>query len=445
MAELILPPSLQLDTRSRALLSLAERLGKLDLTPLLVYRLDSLVDAGLVFMAWQFDMLDPNWQLQPGIPSGSQSTVFRALLKQAIPLHKILGTPASIIAAIKSIGFDATLLEGQNSWGGTSWPSNEGWAVFRVLVTLPPGTPVTAEIIARIKSAANFFKPARCWLDSVVFNLGELGPDFPPLPVDSFSYQGEGVVVEMAPLPTEALSINLGEYQECYPTIAAVHSARYNHGGGIRYGQVPDGGEIILADGPLVITHADGYPSRVGAWVTDGDGIAKCVLPPSAGGFWGPPTPVAPSFSYGGTATPGVGVYSVTVSATLPSGYVVALAPNWNTSVWVTGKSTSGFTINFDVPAPSGAQIDWYLPTEDPAVTFEAIGTDSVSTGAYSHAVAFGGLGPAPSGSYKVTLTPSWNTTYWFEPGSKSTTGFTVNFNVPAPAGATLDWSAVIP
>ena len=34
---------------------------------------------------------------------------------------------------------NAIVQEGQNSWGGTTWPSNEGWAVFRVLINLATG------------------------------------------------------------------------------------------------------------------------------------------------------------------------------------------------------------------------------------------------------------------------------------------------------------------
>src|SRR5579859_128393 len=67
MPQLTIQPSIN-DARSNALLVLIERLGSLDLTPLLVYRLDSAPDDALMLLAWQFDILAPEWQL--GAPTG---------------------------------------------------------------------------------------------------------------------------------------------------------------------------------------------------------------------------------------------------------------------------------------------------------------------------------------------------------------------------------------
>ena len=61
MAELQIPPSIN-DSRSQALMVLIERLGAFDLTPLLVYRIDSVPAGALPFLAWQFDILSPLWQ-----------------------------------------------------------------------------------------------------------------------------------------------------------------------------------------------------------------------------------------------------------------------------------------------------------------------------------------------------------------------------------------------
>jgi len=49
--------------RSRALLDLIERMDAIDLTSILVYRLDSVPDSALLFLAWQFDLVAPQWQL----------------------------------------------------------------------------------------------------------------------------------------------------------------------------------------------------------------------------------------------------------------------------------------------------------------------------------------------------------------------------------------------
>ena len=436
MANLQAPPSIN-DARTQALLKLIGRLDGLDLTPILTNRIDSVLDAALIFLTWQWDMLSPEWQLISG------GVDIRSLLKAAIPLHSVLGTPAALKQALAALGWtNVTILEGQSSWGGTSWPSNEGWAVFRVLIQLPPGTPVTNAVIQQIKSAANFFKPERCWLDAVVFSLGELGPDFPPLPIDAFSYQGTGIVSEMAPVPTESIGLDLGEYRECYPSIAARHDTHYNRGGGITYGAVPDGGEIILADGPLVITAATGYPSRIGAWVESADGIARCVLPPSRGGIWGPGHDIPPANLLGGELSIPSLAETYAVSQLVPV-TVIALSTNWNTTIWTDAESGSGFTIAFGTPAPAGALVDWWLPLGETTLTYQQGATAAISSGAESATISL----PvnAPNASYLLTLKPNWNTTVWWEPGSKTTSQFVVNFGTPAPAGASLDWSAVIP
>jgi len=59
MADLILQPSLAQDLRSKAHLALVDRLGNLDLSSLLVYRIASLIDSAVLAMAWQWDVLNP--------------------------------------------------------------------------------------------------------------------------------------------------------------------------------------------------------------------------------------------------------------------------------------------------------------------------------------------------------------------------------------------------
>lgn len=119
------------DTRTRAHLAIGDRLRTLDLTPLLVYRIDSVVDSALAPLAWQFDVANVLFQLLA--PGDSP----RALLKAAIPLHATLGTPAAIKTALESLGWpNVTIQEGQASWGGTSYPISQGWAVSRLLVPM---------------------------------------------------------------------------------------------------------------------------------------------------------------------------------------------------------------------------------------------------------------------------------------------------------------------
>lgn len=208
MAQLTIQPSIN-DLRSQSLLTLIERLDALDLSEILVYRLDSAPDSALLLLAWQFDMLAPQWQLganlaesidaltnidaltdidtlssSGGVSGPSDYDSWRALLKAAIPLHRTRGTPLSIKAALAALGWNSvTLYEGQSSWGGNVYPESQGWAVFRVQINLTAGQIVSANDPARIGGAVNFFKPMRALMDSLWFQAAPAG-DAAPAPVD---------------------------------------------------------------------------------------------------------------------------------------------------------------------------------------------------------------------------------------------------------------------
>lgn len=208
MAQLQVQPSIN-DLRSQSLLTLIERLDALDLTEILIYRIDSLPDSALILLAWQFDMLAPQWQLGAqlsesidnltsidsltdidtltstgGIAGPSDFDSWRILLKAAIPLHRSRGTPYAIKTALASLGWSSvTLQEGQASWGGTTYPPNQGWALFRVFIDLAAGQAVTTDQVARVIAAVNFFKPVRSLLDSVWFVAAPI-IDAAPAPVD---------------------------------------------------------------------------------------------------------------------------------------------------------------------------------------------------------------------------------------------------------------------
>ena len=58
---------------------------------------------------------------------------------------------------------------------------------------------------------------------------------------------------------------------------------------------------------------------------------------------------------------------STSLSIVLPvaqpnANYAVLVCPNWNTTVWITGKTSTGFTINFGTPAPTGGgYVDFFV------------------------------------------------------------------------------------
>jgi len=256
MAELSLQPSIN-DVRGRALLDLIERLGALDLVPILVYRLDSVPESALTLLAWQFDMLDPEWQLtvQAGESIDTLTTVdglsnidtlssagslagpsdfdsLRALLKSAIPLHRTRGTPYAIKAALKSLGWAAaSFQEGQASWGGTAWPANEGWAVFRAYIQLAGGQAVGSGEAARAAAAINFFKPVRAWLDSLWFTAAAVA-DLAQRPVDIL--MTVFAQADQAPTPWDSIS-GMGWPIADSKTLAPYYDGHFRHAG-ITYG-----------------------------------------------------------------------------------------------------------------------------------------------------------------------------------------------------------------
>lgn len=281
MPELSAAPSIN-DTRTQALLGLISRLAALDLSTILVYRIDSVVDGALTFLAWQFDVLSPLWQLIAPVAFGVDAltnidllidvdnliesgglltelalseAAQRELLKSAIALHRFRGTPWAIKQALASLGWEQViLLEGQTSWGGVSYPSNQGWAVFRVLIELATGQGVSIEAVATAAAAVNFFKPARAWLDSVWFAVPAIS-DVGPKPSDKLTLSGIAKYqLDAAPAPNDhalALAIVAAALTDPHGPIVPAYDGHYRHSG-ITYGV----NEPEVADSALILNGA---------------------------------------------------------------------------------------------------------------------------------------------------------------------------------------------
>jgi P2-related tail formation protein len=281
MPELNPAPSIN-DSRTQALLTLIARLGLLDLGPLLVYRVDSVPASALPFLAWQFDILSPLWQLiaplsigvdaltnidllididnliEGGggiVPDNLTEAAQRDLVKNAIPLHRFRGTPWAVKQALRSLGWlTVSLLEGQNSWGGSSYPSNQGWAVFRAMVNLEEGQAVDRGASQMAVSAINFFKPARAWLDSVWFVTPPIS-DLAPSPRDLLTLGGLVQYQLDAGIDpsdhTLAIAITLTSPADAYPAITPLHDTHYRYSG-ITYGA----NEPQVADSALILNGA---------------------------------------------------------------------------------------------------------------------------------------------------------------------------------------------
>jgi P2-related tail formation protein len=280
MPELTPAPSIN-DTRTQALLVLIDRLAALDLTTLLVYRIDSVVAGALPFLAWQFDVLSPLWQLIAPIAAGAgidaltnidllidvdnliesgglvSATVLsedlqRALLKNAIGLHRFRGTPWAVKQALASLGWaQVTLLEGQATWGGSAYPSNEGWAVFRAVIDLAPGQGASSGDALTAAAAVNFFKPARALLDSVWFSPPVIF-DEGPVPADKLTLGGIAKYeLDLAPPPNDsrlAYAIAAVPLTDAYGPIAPAYNGHYLHSG-ITY----SANQPVVADSALIV------------------------------------------------------------------------------------------------------------------------------------------------------------------------------------------------
>jgi hypothetical protein len=127
MANNLRPASSINDLRTTAHMQLSARLESLDLTPLLIRTLGNNLPASILpYLIWELDMMVPS------VPMQALGVTSQTIIQNALPLHKIMGTPGAISQALALCGFTATMYEGQTSWGGSSYPSNQGWAVFRV-------------------------------------------------------------------------------------------------------------------------------------------------------------------------------------------------------------------------------------------------------------------------------------------------------------------------
>jgi len=163
------------DESTIALNSLIDRMGSVDLTPLLVYIIDNVTETALPHLIQQFHVA--------GLEGGrlaENATIKRALLKKAIALHRLKGTPAGIKQALAEMGFgDAVILErsadihydGAVSYDGVRhYASDEGWAEYILTI----GRPVTNDQAELIQSLCKEFAPARCHLASINYTQAAL-------------------------------------------------------------------------------------------------------------------------------------------------------------------------------------------------------------------------------------------------------------------------------
>ena len=146
----LIPPGIK-DLNTETLNELIDRLGALDLTPLLVYIIDHVDSSALPHLAWQFHI--EGWELAQTIQEK------RNLIKSAIELHRYKGTPYAIKRVFQALGLDASLQE----W----FDYNGDPYKFKVFVkTIIQDEDTYRKLIGLI----NEYKNVRSWLEAIGFH-----------------------------------------------------------------------------------------------------------------------------------------------------------------------------------------------------------------------------------------------------------------------------------
>lgn len=167
------------DERSRAVLELINRLGAIDLAPLLVYRIDELPDDALHFLAWQFHVMgEEGWEL------AETPAERRALIRRALELHRYKGTAWSVREAVRSLGYaeaeiveglPVALYDGEHSHAGVeTYGGGTRWAMFRVILDLGEDKGLVAETVSRMVALINAYKNVRSHLIDVTFRASSV-------------------------------------------------------------------------------------------------------------------------------------------------------------------------------------------------------------------------------------------------------------------------------
>ncbi|ALS60659.1 phage tail protein I [Pandoraea norimbergensis] len=111
---LLLPPPLASDERFRVLGQLAARISDIDLSPLLVYLVDTVNASALPVLADQFHILGEGWQF------ARNDDERRLLLKRAIELHRFKGTKWAIQQVLETLALKGQIAE-WFEYGGQSY------------------------------------------------------------------------------------------------------------------------------------------------------------------------------------------------------------------------------------------------------------------------------------------------------------------------------------
>jgi len=148
-----LPPALAADPRFATLCELLwEQHATLPVEQILLYLVETAPEAALPLLAEQFSLTDEAiW------PAAKTLASKRLLLKQAIELHRLKGTPWAVKSLVRSFGANIILRE----WWQLAPPGPPH--TFELVLNLSEqnGQPAPAEAVDAVIAAVHRVKPAR--------------------------------------------------------------------------------------------------------------------------------------------------------------------------------------------------------------------------------------------------------------------------------------------
>jgi len=166
----LIPDSIR-DTSTLAFNELIDRMGTLDLAPLLVYLIDDVTESALLHLVEQFHVV--------GIEGGAlaeNATNRRTLIKNAIPIHRLKGTPAGVKGAIRAAGFGEVIIkertgdlyrDGTYNHDGLMTHGSAGgqWRNYNVIMQRL----ITNDQAVLIRAVCDEFAPVRCNLLHLIY------------------------------------------------------------------------------------------------------------------------------------------------------------------------------------------------------------------------------------------------------------------------------------